>query len=51
MQTFKRLPTIVPKAKKTTDQKWNGTAAQIWGSNMRCKVSDPDDLLKSGHGF
>src|SRR6185295_15831252 len=27
MQTFKKLPTMQPRAKKTTDQKWNGTAA------------------------
>jgi hypothetical protein len=32
MQTFRKLPTMLPKTKKTTDQKWNGTALQMAGS-------------------
>jgi hypothetical protein len=34
MHTFKKLPTILPNTKNTTDQKWKGTAAQNDGSNM-----------------
>src|SRR5437764_10331590 len=34
MQTLRKLPTIQPNKKNTTDQKWNGTAAQYWGSKM-----------------
>src|ERR1035441_10653458 len=29
MHTFKKLPTMQPRAKKTSDQKWNGTSDQL----------------------
>ena len=29
MQTLRKLPTMEPNTKNTTDQKWNGTAAQL----------------------
>jgi hypothetical protein len=35
MQTLRKLPTILPKTKNTTDQKWKGTAAQTAGSKVR----------------
>jgi hypothetical protein len=28
MHTFKKLPTMQPSTKKTSDQKWNGTSDQ-----------------------
>src|SRR5581483_6919499 len=31
MQTFRKLPTMQPSAKKHSDQKWNGTADQFCG--------------------
>src|SRR6516164_1104134 len=34
MQTFRKLPTMHPRIKNTTDQKWNGTAAQTPGSRV-----------------
>src|SRR6266699_3452882 len=34
MQTFRKLPTIEPKIKKTTLQKWKGTLCQTSGSNI-----------------
>ena len=35
MQTLRKLPTTVPKTKKTTPQKPNGTADQTAGSHRR----------------
>src|SRR5437016_2663182 len=35
MHTFKKLPTMQPKTKKTSDQNCIGTAAQTSGSKMR----------------
>jgi len=29
MHTFKKLPTMQPSAKKTSDQKWNGTSDSV----------------------
>ena len=34
MQTLRKLPTMEPNTKNTTDQKWNGTAAQLRESNV-----------------
>jgi len=34
MQTFRKLPTMEPNTKNTTDQKWNGTGAQLRESNI-----------------
>src|SRR5580698_9647292 len=38
MQTFKKLPTIQPSVKNTTDQKWNGTPAQLCGLKTLSKT-------------
>ena len=34
MQTLRKLPTIEPSTKNTTDQKWNGMAAQLRESKV-----------------
>src|SRR5262245_25888618 len=34
MQTFRKLPTMLPNANRTTDHKWNGTRAQTSASKM-----------------
>src|ERR1035437_4673390 len=34
MHTFKKLPTMQPNAKNVSDQKWNGTVAQLCGSKI-----------------
>ena len=34
MQTLRKLPTMEPNTKNTTDQKWNGTAAQLRESKV-----------------
>ena len=49
MQTLRKLPTIVPKTKKTTDQKWNGTPCQLRESKMGLTI----DILLEGaaHDF
>jgi hypothetical protein len=33
MQTLRKLPTMEPSTKNTTDKKWNGIADQTAGSN------------------
>jgi hypothetical protein len=48
MQTFRKLPTIEPKTKKTTLQKWNGTLCHVSGSNIgliivgKAALQEPD---------
>jgi hypothetical protein len=39
MQKLRKLPTPEPKTKNTTDQKWNGTAAQTAGSKGALTMS------------
>src|ERR1017187_9300895 len=34
MQTLRKLPIMEPNTKNATDQKWNGTAAQLRESNV-----------------
>jgi hypothetical protein len=34
MQTLRKLPIMEPNTKNATDQKWNGTAAQLWESKV-----------------
>src|SRR5208282_6646248 len=34
IHTFRKLPTMQPSTKKTSDQKWNGTAAQFLVSKI-----------------
>src|SRR5450432_3104055 len=34
MQTFRKLPTMQPSAKKHNDQKWNGTTVQLCASKI-----------------
>src|SRR5580658_11341235 len=42
MQTFRKLPTMQPSAKKHADQKWNGTASHV----LRLKIgSTPINIL------
>src|SRR5208282_2191359 len=43
MHTFRKLPTMQPSTKKTSDQKWNGTAAQsaVHGRQFTVKNTTP----------
>src|SRR5215467_9984381 len=49
MQTLRKLPTMVPKTKNTSDQKWNGTTCQLRASKMGLTI----DILLEGaaHDF
>src|SRR5215472_1500843 len=49
MQTLRKLPTIAPKTKNTSDQKWNGTTCQLRASKMGLTI----DILLEGatHDF
>src|SRR6266511_5589604 len=40
MQTLRKLPTMLPKAKNTTDQKWNGTRPQTCASKIGLMAID-----------
>src|SRR6266403_4812888 len=44
MQTLRKLPTIVPRTKATTDQKWNGTPAQF----LESKTASTIEVLFKG---
>src|ERR1051326_1165480 len=39
MQTLRKLPTMQPRTNSTTDQKWNGTAAQLCESRIGLIIS------------
>src|SRR6266404_2999482 len=47
MHTLRKLPTMEPKKKNTTDQKWNGTAAQYCGSKMVLNMIRPQKQWKN----
>src|ERR1035437_130022 len=38
IQTLRKLPTMEPNTKNTIDQKWNGIAAQLCGSNVALNI-------------
>jgi hypothetical protein len=40
MQTFRKLPTMEPNTKNTTDQKGKGTAAQLRESSIVVNMRD-----------
>ena len=57
MHTFKKLPTMQPNTKKTSDQKWKGTIAQLCGLkialipiNKTQNRPHPDPLPPGGRG-
>ena len=47
MHTFKKLPTMQPNTKKTSDQKWNGTSAQ---SAVHGRQSTAENTIPKANG-